>query len=57
MFWIIVLLKDPIMTQLQFPGRGSQIQIKNVLVFHGVHDAMYPNKVPRAFGENTDPQL
>ena len=31
-----------------FPGRGSQIQIENVLVFQGVYDAMCPNKVPRA---------
>ena len=23
----------------------------NFLIFHGVHDAMYPNKVPMAFGE------
>ena len=49
MFWVIVLLEDPVTTQFQFSGRGSQIKMEKVLVFQAVHDAMHPNKVPRAF--------
>lgn len=56
MFRVIVLLKDPVTTQLQLSGRGQQILILNVLVFQSIHDAMHPNKVPRAFGSETAPQ-
>lgn len=37
---------------IYFPGRGSQMLIQNVLVFHRVHDAMFPNKVSRPLAEN-----
>ena len=45
MFWIIVLLDNPTITQ--FPGMGSLIQMKHFLVFNVVHDVMYTNKVLR----------
>ena len=53
MLLIIVLLEDPMTTQFYFHGRGSQIKIENVLVFHVVHDAMHPNKVPRKNSSTT----
>ena len=34
----------------------SYVLDKNVLVFHGVHDVMYPKKVPSAFGGKQAPQ-
>ena len=44
MFWIIILLEVSWQGQPDF------------LVFNGVHDAMHPNKVPRAIGGKTAPQ-
>ena len=47
------LKDDPVLVSWQ---RQSDFDLKNVLVFHAVHDVMYPNEVPRAFGGKTATQ-
>ena len=57
---VVFCLKFVGSTAVQFTGRGSQICISNVLVFHGLHDAMYLMRFPGALEEKqphsiTDP--
>lgn len=46
-FWIILLLKDPLMTPVQFSADDLQMFVKNVLLVHRVHDAMDSDWIPR----------
>jgi len=47
LFWIIVLMEDPITAKYKFSSRGCWVLIFYLLVFARIHDTMYLNKMSR----------
>ncbi len=54
--WIIVLLEDPTLAHYMISSMHGQFLIVYLLVFYGIHNATYLNKISRISGRKMGPQ-